>query len=91
MLENRFELKLISEFWRPKIKAATAYLLQNVDELGLDGGRVDAHVVEERLDLLGDLHVVVNVPTPDVGGGDYAVAGQLPDMKFVDGQDAVDL
>lgn len=52
---------------------------------------MDAHVVEERLDLLGDLHVVMDVPASDVSRGDYTVAGQLPNMKFMDGQHAIDL
>ena len=28
---------------------------------------------------------------PDVGGGDDTIAGQLPDVKFVNGQDTIHL
>ena len=54
-----------------------------LDELGLDGGRVNALVVEELLHLVSDAHVVSEVLTADVGGRDDAVASQLPDVELM--------
>lgn len=59
------------------------------DKLGLDGGGVDALVVEEVLDPLGHVHVRRGVVALDVGGGDDPAARQLPDVQLVDGQHAV--
>lgn len=59
------------------------------DKLGLDGGGVDALVVEEVLDAFGHLHVRCGVVAFDVRRGDDAASGQLPDVQLVDGQDAV--
>ena len=49
-----------------------------LDELRLDGGGVDALVVEELLHVLGDLHVLGQVQAADVRRGDDAVSGELP-------------
>ena len=62
-----------------------------LEELRLDGGRVDALVVEERLDVIGHAHVVLQALTRDVRGGDDAVACQLPHVELVDGNDSVHL
>ena len=62
-----------------------------LEELWLDGGRVDALVVEERLDVIGHAHVVLQVLTRDVRGGDDAVACQLPHVELVNGNDSVHL
>lgn len=59
------------------------------DKLGLDGGGVDALIVEEVLDPLGHVHVRRRVVALDVGGGDDPAARQLPDVQLVDGQHAV--
>jgi len=52
---------------------------------------VDAFVVEERLYLFGDSHIVVHVETSDVGRCNDSVARQLPDVKLVDSQHSLDL
>ena len=48
-----------------------------MDELWLDGGGVDALVVEELLHPLRHLHVLRQVEAADVRRGDDTVAGQL--------------
>lgn len=58
----------------------------NLDKLGLYRRRVDAFIVEERLHLLGNAHVVTQVEAADVRRRDDTVAGQLPDMELVNGQ-----
>ena len=52
---------------------------------------MDALVVEERLDVIGHAHVVLQALTRDVRGGDDAVACQLPHVELVDGNDSVHL
>lgn len=59
------------------------------DELGLDGGGVDALVVEEVFDPFGHVHVGRGVVAFDVRRGDDSASRQLPDVHVVDGQDAV--
>jgi len=59
-----------------------------VSELGLDGSRVDAAVVEEGLDLVGVLHVLGRVVADDVRGGDDLASGELPDVQLVDVENA---
>ena len=44
---------------------------------------MDALVVEEYLHLVGDADIVREVLAADVGGGDDAVAGELPNVKLV--------
>ncbi len=62
-----------------------------VDELGLDGGGVNALVVKELLDVLGHLHVLAQVEAADVRRGDDPVGRQLPDVEVVDCQNAIDV
>lgn len=59
------------------------------DELRLNGGGVDALVMEKVLDALGYVHVGGGVVAFDVGGGDNAAACQLPDVQLVHRQDAL--
>lgn len=63
--------------------------LATLDELWLDGRRVDAFVVEELLHLLRDLHVLGQVPAADVRRRDDPIARQLPHVELVHGQHAV--
>jgi len=60
-------------------------------ELRLDGGGVNPLVVEELLHLLCNLHVLCGVETADMRRRNDSVAGQLPDVELVDGQDPVHL
>ena len=52
---------------------------------------MNALVMEEVLDGLGDPHVLVQVLTADVGGGDDTVPRQLPHVELMDGQDSLHL
>ena len=47
--------------------------------------------MEELFHLLGDMHVLGEVETADVGRGDDAVSRQLPDVELVHRQDTVNL
>ena len=47
--------------------------------------------MEELFHLLGDLHVLGEVETADVGRGDDAVSRQLPDVELVHRQDTLNL
>ena len=44
---------------------------------------MDAFVVEERLDFLGNAHVVTQVQTANVGRRDDAIARQLPYVELM--------
>jgi len=47
---------------------------------------VNAFVVEERLHLLGNAHVVAKVKATDVRGRDDTIASKLPYMELVHGK-----
>jgi len=55
----------------------------HLNELWLYRRRVDALVVEERLDFFGNTHVVSQVQTSDVSRRYDTVTSKLPDMEFM--------
>lgn len=67
------------------------FTVKNLIELGLDGRRVDALIVEELLDALGDAAVVGQVAETDVCRRNDPAAGQLPDVELVHSEHAVNL
>lgn len=73
------------------VELADGQLSLKLDKLWLNGRRVDALIVKELLHLFGNLHVVVQVATANVRRGDDAVARQLPHVKLVNGEDAVNV
>ena len=52
---------------------------------------MNALIVEELFDLLGNLHVLGQIAAAYVRWGDDSVAGQLPHVELVDGQNAVNV
>lgn len=88
---NKVLLKLLKVLSVTPTLTRVAVERLDLDKLRLDRGRVDALVVEELLHLLGDLHVLGQVPAADVGGRNDPVAGQLPHVELVHRQHPVHL
>lgn len=70
-------------------KVLGALLLK--EELGLDGGGVDAKAVEDLLDLLAGVAEVAVGVHGDVDAGDDHAVDEVPDVEVVDAQDSLDL
>lgn len=64
-------------------KAVSTYL----NKLRLDGGGMNALVVEESLHVASNAHIISLVATENVCRRDDAISGQLPNMELVHGVD----
>lgn len=88
------QLLLVMVYLTSQSNKITRYIVKhssNLNKLWLNRGWMDAFIVEKRLNLFSNPHIIAEILTADVGGCYDPIASQLPHVELMNSKHTIDL